>query len=284
MKNELLTLFFILSGTIAIFGQTAPSLFSKDIMEYKGNKKEQAGLLLRRVERWGKVKEKKATIDSAFLNLLDMKINFDSNNLRNYLTSLKLTENEVGGNLGKSISAISVNGKLIKARYFVIHDASTPVFKNTFPDNINDTTWLYNKAKSWSKKITHAYLTRTGELKTVTDFSNGLRATKFELRILGKKSKGLFIHVELIQPRVYPPGTVVSAPIAPEPGFTLIQYQRLALLYICASLRKGEWLVPAYHVNIDEGLNDGHDDPQNFDLLSFTTEVLNLKSKLEEMN
>ena len=65
---------------------------------------------------------------------------------------------------------------------------------------------------------------------------------------------------------------------------------RLALLFICASVRKGEWLVPAFHACIDEKIEyfedgrwkkDSHDDPQNFELSKFTNEVLRLLVSLK---
>ncbi|MNL78536.1 hypothetical protein D3C87_2049520 [compost metagenome] len=62
-----------------------------------------------------------------------------------------------------------------------------------------------------------------------------------------------------------------------------MQYKRLALLYVCAGIRKDEWLIPAFHVNIDEGLKDGHDDPQNFELSQFTDEVLSLVTQIKKI-
>ena len=61
---------------------------------------------------------------------------------------------------------------------------------------------------------------------------------------------------------------VVDA-IAPQPGFTPAQYERLALIYTVASLRAGTWLIPGFHAAIDEGISDAHDDPQHFDLTAF---------------
>jgi hypothetical protein len=88
----------------------------------------------------------------------------------------------------------------------------------------------------------------------------------------------------LVQPRVYnqPKSNPDNAPVAPVPGFTDLQYERLALSFVCASARKGEWLIPAFHCNIDKGISGGHDDPQNFELIKFTNEVLKLVSKLKE--
>ncbi len=77
----------------------------------------------------------------------------------------------------------------------------------------------------------------------------------------------MFVHTELSQPRQGDPkGRKGNDSIAPEPGFTQGQYERLALLYVAASLEHGTWMVPAYHCCLDSGMVDGHDDPQNFKL------------------
>ena len=44
------------------------------------------------------------------------------------------------------------------------------------------------------------------------------------------------------------------------------QYDRLALLYVSASVQHGAWLIPGYHAAVDAGIPDAHDDPQNFNL------------------
>jgi len=54
--------------------------------------------------------------------------------------------------------------------------------------------------------------------------------------------------------------------VAPVPGFSDQQLDRLALLYVAASVRRGQWLIPAFHAVLDIGIPDAHDDPQNFDL------------------
>jgi hypothetical protein len=95
-------------------------------------------------------------------------------------------------------------------------------------------------------------------------------------------AKGLQIHIELVQPRKtspnFPQG---NDAISPEPGFTDKQYERLALLYICASMRRGTWLIPAYHSAIDAGIKDAHDDPQNFDLDKFGKKLEEIIKKLK---
>jgi hypothetical protein len=65
------------------------------------------------------------------------------------------------------------------------------------------------------------------------------------------------------------------------PGFTAAQYERLALLYMLASVRAGEWLIPAYHAVIDNDIRDGHDDPQHFDLEVFARSLEGLINQLQ---
>lgn len=253
--------------------------FDQTKMEYKGSKTDQAKLLLRTVKIWGKIEQKEPNIDLAFVNLLNSSPEIDKEKLKSYLKNNSISDNEICGSVDSDISNIILNGKKVFAKYFVIHDMSTPAFPDKFPVNINESTWTKNNLNSWNwskgNEPAHALVTRTGLSKTLNDFEKGWRATKFEKNI-GVSCRGLFLHIELLQPRVYPPGTAVSAPVAPTPGFTNSQYKRLALLYVCAGVRKGEWLVPAFHVNIDEGLKDGHDDPQNFELSKFTDEVISL--------
>ncbi|MEO7225914.1 MAG: hypothetical protein ABIY60_07910 [Flavobacterium circumlabens] len=278
MMKTLILLICLATG-FETFAQTSSELFDKTKMEYKGSKIEQAKRLLRNVKMWGVIENKEPNIDLAFQNLLNSAPEISKEQLKNYLQRASITNNEICGNIDLPVSHILVNGNNVYAKYFVIHDMSTPAYENNFPENINSSTWSKNNLTSWNwpkgSEPSHSIVTRTGKSKTLNDFGLGWRATKFEKKI-GVSCRGLFLHIELLQPRIYPPGNAVSAPVAPTPGFTDAQYQRLALLYICASIRKGEWLVPAFHVNIDEGLKDGHDDPQNFELDKFTSEVLRL--------
>ena len=61
--------------------------------------------------------------------------------------------------------------------------------------------------------------------------------------------------------------------LAPTPGFSDVQYDRLALIYAIASVRAGRWLIPAFHVAINSGIRGGHDDPQNFDVAAFAAGI-----------
>ena len=68
-----------------------------------------------------------------------------------------------------------------------------------------------------------------------------------------------------------------KAPIRP---FTAAQYDRLALLYVIASVRSSRWLIPAYHAALDADIRNGHDDPLNFDAESFANSIAKLVDTL----
>jgi hypothetical protein len=100
--------------------------------------------------------------------------------------------------------------------------------------------------------------------------------------VLKEKSRGLFVHTELVQPRRSDPtGQPGNDGLAPSPGFTEPQLDRLALLYVVASLQHGSWMVPAFHANVDAGIPDAHDDPQNFDLNLWSKRLNLLLQSLE---
>ena len=88
----------------------------------------------------------------------------------------------------------------------------------------------------------------------------------------GSAVRGLFLHHELIQPRIR--GTYAYHAVAPTPGFPPATYARLAVCYLAASVRKGEWLIPVFHCVLDlQQKPEWHDDPQNFDLEAWNTAI-----------
>ena len=173
-----------------------------------------------------------------------------------------------------------------QARYFVIHDTSGPNYgRRAFPDDIDTSAKINNLtnyvcADGWGKA--HVVINRTGDMLLDHDFAVPWRETKFERAVdFVGTLKGLFIHVELIQPRRSAPGTRRRNDAQPpSPSFTAAQYDRLALLYTVASVRAGHWLVPAFHAAIDAGIRDGHDDPMGFDIESFASSLDGLMEKL----
>ena len=293
---------FIINIVIVLFvvtgyGQSkALKEFSKEEQKFYGSKLLQAEYLLRKVKPMGIIAKQDAEIPKFLRFLMNGSIAVLSiGEIDMYLNDNKLDYADIGGSIQDSLSR---NKKGIYAKYFVIHDTSTPNFKNKdFPSYINDDSWKQNNVKvRWKHKINkktkekeirkgpHAFIGRTGEVFFPIEFSTPYRATKFENKILNRSiSKGLFLHIELIQPRKSKKGKWKENDIiAPDPGFTKEQYEKLALLYICASARADDWLIPAYHAVLDQGLKNGHDDPQNFDLVAFTDSIEELVKELTD--
>jgi hypothetical protein len=249
--------------------------FDDASLSFKGNASEQAKCLLRPVRIGGHLDQPLKKLPGPLNKLVGQHVRIDSVVFQNYLKLHNVSEADIGGAVSESLSrAIGSVAKPVYARYFVIHDVSTPNYLDAaFPAQINEASWEWNNLhKRWANtRVAHVFVSRVGESITAVDFGSVLPAgrfgTKFARDRLKEAGKGLQLHVELIQPRRSDP---TRAPqndaIAPLPGFTEAQLDRLALLYVAASIRRGEWLIPAFHAAVDAGIPDAHDDPQNFDL------------------
>ena len=251
---------------------------------FQGNPRAQATCLLRPVAMYARLGP--TTALPAFLGRhVGEKIALDRSELRAYLAERQISEADLGGALDAPLSRAP--GRLVSpvARYFVIHDTSYPnFFSEPIPAVIDTPEWdfndftIRNPARGAGPKG-HVYVNRLGGSVTVHDFGEANYASKLEKD--QPTLTGLFLHVELVQPRRSDPaGGKGNDGLAPEPGFTTAQYERLALLYIAASVRKGTWLIPAFHAVLDTGYPNGHDDPQNFSLAAWSAEVQRLADLL----
>ena len=241
---------------------------------FKGDARAQATCLLRPVKLYARLG------DSAPLpRFLDSRVGRRTGiapaRLRGWLAKQGIAEKDVGGPIDAPLSRATGRLAAPMARYFVIHDTSYPNFLlETIPGHINDASWDFNDFSLRNPALGggpkgHVYVNRLGDSLAVRDFGTAGYASKLE------KDKpsltGLFLHVELVQPRhSVPGGGKGNDGLAPDPGFTPAQYDRLALLYLAASVRKGTWLIPAFHAVLDTGFANGHDDPQNFSLADWS--------------
>jgi hypothetical protein len=166
------------------------------------------------------------------------------------------------------------------ARYFVIHDTSGPNFgHHAFPEEVGNGNSKINSlnkfrcSDGWGKA--HVVINRSGDMLLNHELEIPWRETKFEQAAnFSGALKGLFLHVELIQPRRAASGHGRHNDAqSPNPAFTPAQYDRLALLYVIASVRSQHWLIPAYHASLDADIPNGHDDPLNFDPESFAESI-----------
>ncbi len=244
-----------------------------------GTPTEQARCLLRPVGKYGILGPSRISLPIPFENLMGKRVSLSARALRKFLATKQIEESDLGGSV---YDKVSQNDKKTSARYFVIHDTGTPTLEkdSVFPPDMNDAIWSFNDF-GYYPALAHVLINRVGASATKVDFNTPLATTQYEKE--NQERTGLFLSVSMIQPRMRDE-TGLDA-LAPEEGFTLAQYDRLALLYVSASVRKGYWLVPAFRAAVDAGLSEAHDAPQRFDLnlwaerLALLTTELNINTK-----
>lgn len=258
--------------------------FDRATMTYAGSPAAQARCLLRLPQVGsGEPVPSPIALPAALEALIGNRVAFGRDRLAAYLESRGISEAEVGGNLAAPLARTS-EGK--EALYFVIHDTSSPEFgTRPFPRAIDDPSWRFNDPRIYqqgSSSKAHLFITRTGRSATAVDYGTPWRAVKAELCVLLERSRGRFLHNELVQPRRsatrQPPA---YQELAPDMAFMPAQLDRLALAYVAASVRAGRWLIPAYHAVVDERLPGGHDDPQRFDLQDWSARVAALAAAVQ---
>jgi len=270
--------------------QNTPCKFDGATLQFAGKPVEQARCLLRPNGIGGMLGPELKKLPHPLEKLIGQPVVLRKEKLRKYLNKRGIAEDTLGGSLDAPLSKAQLPGQeYTQALYFVIHDTSSPYLKDEpFPQYFNaDKNWKGNDLQIWVKQpVAHIFVNRLGESLTTTPFNEAVRkgwGTKFARDVLRAGTKGLQLHIELVQPRRRDPNS--SNPendrIAPLPGFTKQQYERLALLYVCASIRRGGWLIPAYHSAIDAGIKDAHDDPQNFELHEFAKALSSLTGKID---
>jgi hypothetical protein len=264
-----------------VLSTMGPCSFDQKLFAFSGNSIQQAECLLRPVARWGKIGPTLPDLPLVLADRVGRAFSLPENSALEALLAELSLDRRLGGGLFEPISRARDNDQAAPpARYLVIHDTSGPKL-GSFPPDVNENRAINNLARfhcSDSNEIAHAIINRRGEIFMGHDFSVPWRATKFERALnFHGDLKGLFLHVELIQPRTGGRYDVV----APNPGFTTVQYDRLALIYTIASMRAGQWLIPAFHAVIDYDITGGHDDPQNFELGAFARSLETLFDQLQ---
>jgi hypothetical protein len=272
----------LLAGTSNAQARSGLCGFNAAQRAFAGSPAEQAKCLLR-TPTVARTALRRADVPAKLLALVGTSTQPTLAEVRNYLASRHIEEADVGGPISSSISA----------DYFVIHDTSAPNCSEgkecpvlgEFPANINSADWSENQTFNHHKPLApaegraaHVMINRVGNSITEVDLKDHLSHVKFDFCAEKESKNKLFVGVENIQPRKGKPaipkeGTKPNDFIAPTPGFSDAQYERLALIYVIASARRGHWLVPAYHAVLDWYFTDGHDDPQNFELSHFSDDV-----------
>jgi hypothetical protein len=265
-----------------------PCHFNVDTLSFAGDSAQQAACLIRPVNRWAHLGPPLDALPKALAARVGGSEGMpDRAALTALIDEIGLAQQFADGLNSQLSHARDGDPSSPMARYFVIHDTSGPKL-GSFPANLDENTKINNLARfrcSDSFEIAHAFINRKGGVFFGHDFGVPWRSTKFERALFfGNALKGLFLHVELIQPRRRGPGRRANDIAAPNPGFTAAQYRRLALLYTIASVRAGEWLIPAFHAVIDGDVRGGHDDPQNFDLEAFAQALGGIIEELSQRN
>lgn len=240
--------------------------FDSASLSFAGTPLEQARCLLRHVEPGGSAAAE-TELPSTLAGLIGGRPEIDFVRLAAALRRSRIPL--------PAASPVSETSDHRRAAYFVIHDTSDPnLHEKPFPAGF-DRQVRFNDINQFLGKdaVAHLFNDRLGRVSVGHDFEVGWRATKLE-RAVGEASRGRFLHVENLQPRrADPSGPPGNDRVGPEPGFTHAQYRTLALLYVLASARLGQWMVPAFHANVDRGIEKAHDDPQHFDLAQFDREL-----------
>jgi hypothetical protein len=201
----------------------------------------------------------------------------DIEKLEYLLDAFNLTEADVGGPLSVPLP---------NAKYFVIHDTSDLLQASEFPVDINKkTSSLNDLSRRVTRKVAHLYINRAGQSATAVAFESATPPSGTKLGKCNRAPKNAFIHIELIQPRLRDRSVrFTNDALAPEPGVSDRQLERLAFIYVVASVRAGKWLIPAYHSALDLGFPDRHDDPQNFNLQDWATNLHALFSIIDTIH
>jgi hypothetical protein len=261
--------------------------FDQATMSFHGDGVEQARCLMRGMDETRNLGPQMAMMPAALADRVGEETGLPTREaLATYLSKLNL-EWDFAAYLWLPLSRANDNDPTAPmARYLVIHDTSGPNFGHrAFPEAVDDGNSKINSLKKfrcsdgWGKA--HVVINRSGDMLLSHELEIPWRETKFEQAAnFSGALKGLFLHVELIQPRRSARGRYNDAQ-SPDPAFTSAQYDRLALVYVIASVRAQRWLIPAYHAALDADIRNGHDDPLNFDPESFAESIEALVKKLK---
>jgi len=265
-----------------------PCAFDAALLSFRGGPVEQAKCLMRGMDRSRNLAAELESLPPALASRIGNETGLPTRAALGAFLSKQGLEADFAVYLWMPVSRADDNDPSAPtARYFVIHDTSGPNYgRRAFPADIDNDPEINNLddfkcSDGWGKA--HVVVNRSGAMLLSHELSIPWRETKFEQAAnFSGALKGLFLHVELIQPRRSAAGRGRHNDAqTPSPAFTAAQYDRLALLYVIASVRAGHWLIPAFHAALDADIPNGHDDPLNFDIASFADSLDRLVGTLQ---
>jgi hypothetical protein len=204
-----------------VWAQDPYCRFNAATYSFAGTDVEQARCLMRPVLKGGNLGPQRQ-LPALLERLIGQPVTITKESLRRYLRAHGIMENdrvrksEIGGSLDVALSRANSNDPRAPfARYFVIHDTSTPNLVRDLPDfpqNINDAAWEWKRTRWNNLRLdlynnsgeAHLYINRVGQSVTPQrrTFATPWRATQFESNVVyGTRVRGLFLHIENIQPR-----------------------------------------------------------------------------------
>jgi hypothetical protein len=262
--------------------------FDHDKLTFAGSPADQARCLLNPVEPVGRLAAPMEALPASLEKRVGNGTDLPSRELLATLLRDRGATDDLIETLAQPVSHAHDNDPLARsATYIVFHDTSTPNYRTQpWPVSIDEDPKINNLGRyecSNDIERAHVFINRGGKIFLAHDFTVPWRATKFETaKNFGSALKGLFLHIELIQPRRALKGYGRRNDfLAPTPGFSQAQYDSLALVYTVASRRAGFWMIPAFHSVLDEGIRNKHDDPQNFELAQFVQSLDALVGELQ---
>src|ERR1043165_6871752 len=155
--------------------------FDAATLSIAGTPSEQARCLLRPVKKQGNLGDALQTLPQPLENLVGKPFAPSKQDLRTFLQANNIAEKDIGGSLDKPLSSGKTTaGQPTPARYFVIHDTSTPncsepgacAVQNQFPANMNQPDWSQNKSFNGHKggaAVAHLITNRVGDSFTMVD-------------------------------------------------------------------------------------------------------------------
>lgn len=264
-----------------------PCNFDPEVLSFRGEPAEQAKCLMRGMDASRNLAPPLGSLPAPLASRVGSDTGLPSRDALAAFLAAQGLESDFAANLYNPLSRADDNDPDgVTARYLVIHDTSGPYYgRRAFPADIDTNREINNLddfkcEDGWGKA--HIIINRSGAMLLDHEFGIPWRETRFEQAAnFAGALKGLFLHVELIQPRRSAARRGHNDAQPPSPAFTAAQYDRLALVYVIASVRAGRWLIPAFHAAIDADIPNGHDDPLNFDIGSFADSLDRLVAKLE---